>query len=209
MVTKVRKNGFLRIAGILFLAAMITNIAMTGTLAKYTASATGTSTASIAKFSVSIGSTDIAQSSTVTIDLFKNVMELDNSGNVDSNAELTADVSSGKIAPGTGGKVVISVVNNSDVKVTVTFSSVTATLNGIPLEFSDDNVRWTTTPSAAIGSNSVTLAAGNTTSTEIAELYWRWPFYVSAAKDDADTLLGVAATATATVTLNITATQVD
>jgi len=210
METKVRKNHLLRFASILFLFAMITNIAMTGTLAKYTASATGTSKANIAQFSVSVAGADIASSSSVTVNLFDTVKEL-TGGNVSETNESTADVSSQKIAPGTGGVFEISVVNNSDVKVTVTFSSVSESLNGVPIQYSTDNSNWTaagTSLSSKISSQTVTIDAGDTGPVTLATIYWRWPFSVSSALDKDDTDLGVAG-GQVSVTLTVSAVQVD
>jgi len=209
METKNRKNKLLRIAGLLFLIGMMTSFALTGTLAKYTASATGTSTASIAKFSVKVAGTDIASGSSLTIDLFKTVRELDASGNVTGTSESTSDVADGTIAPGTGGYFDIFVVNMSDVKVLVAYYRIFENLNGVPIQWSIDNTRWTVAPTAlssiVTSDGGLTISAGDTRQTLMHRIYWRWPFSGS---DSTDTALGIAG-GTVSVTIEFIAQQVD
>ena len=77
----------------------------------------------------------------------------------------------------------------------------------IPIEFSTDGTTWKSTLSEA----NVTNAAINMNSAaQTKTVYWRWAYDVSAARDTADTNLGVAAqTSPASVTLSatISATQ--
>jgi len=208
METKNRKNKLLRIAGLLFLIGMVTNFALTGTLAKYTASATGTSTASIAKFSVKVNRTELAGASSITFNLFSTAYELD--GNKVSNTtEPTADVASGKVAPGTGGAFDLEVSNCSGVKVKVEVSAPTVSLDGVNILFSGDNTSWTYSIQNVISSASKTIDAGDDTSYKLVTIYWKWLFDASSDENAYDTTLGVAASASPTVTLKVTATQVD
>ena len=211
------KNDKITRFAILILAlTMITLMIVSGTFAKYTSSATGSDTATVAKWSIKVGSgegVEIAgSSSTVSFDLFSTIKdedggsEADVAGKASGTAVGSTSTTAKIIAPGTSGSFDIIVKNESEVNATysIAFES---NNTSIPIEFSTDGTTWKSTLSEA----NVTNAAINMNSAaQTKTVYWRWAYDVSAARDTADTNLGVAAqTSPASVTLSatITATQ--
>ena len=211
------KNDRITRFAILILAlTMITLMIVSGTFAKYTSSATGSDTATVAKWSIKVGSGDgieiAGSSSTVAFDLFSTIKDEDG-GSEDDVAGKASNIAVGNtaatakiIAPGTSGSFDIIVKNESEVNATysIAFES---NNTSIPIEFSTDGTTWKSTLSEA----NVTNATINMNSAaQTKTVYWRWAYDVSAARDTADTNLGVAAqTSPASVTLSatITATQ--
>ena len=211
------KNDRITRFAILILAlTMITLMIVSGTFAKYTSSATGSDTATVAKWSIKVGSGDgveiAGSSSTVSFDLFSTIKDEDGGSEADvagkaSNIAVGNTAATAKIiAPGTSGSFDIIVKNESEVNATysIAFES---NNTSIPIEFSTDGTTWKSTLSEA----NVTNATINMNSAaQTKTVYWRWAYDVSAARDTADTNLGVAAqTSPASVTLSatITATQ--
>lgn len=211
------KNDKITRFAILILAlTMITLMVVSGTFAKYTSSATGSDTATVAKWSIKVGSGDgveiAGSSSTVSFDLFSTIKdedggsEADVAGKASGTAVGSTSATAKIIAPGTSGSFDIIVKNESEVNATysIAFES---NNTSIPIEFSTDGTTWKSTLSEA----NVTNAAINMNSAaQTKTVYWRWAYDVSAARDTADTNLGVAAqTSPASVTLSatITATQ--
>ena len=211
------KNDRITRFAILILAlTMITLMIVSGTFAKYTSSATGSDTATVAKWSIKVGSGDgieiAGSSSTVAFDLFSTIKDEDG-GSEDDVAGKASNIAVGNtaatakiIAPGTSGSFDIIVKNESEVNATysIAFES---NNTSIPIEFSTDGTTWKSTLSEA----NVTNATINMNSAaQTKTVYWRWAYDVSAARDTADTNLGVAAqTSPASVTLSatISATQ--
>ena len=213
------KNDRITRFAILVLAlTMITLMIVSGTFAKYTSSATGSDSATVAKWSIKVGSGDgieiAGSSSTVSFDLFSTIKdedggsEADVAGKASGTAVGSTSATAKIIAPGTSGSFDIIVKNESEVNATysIAFES---NNTSIPIEFSTDGTTWKSTLSEA----NVTNAAINMNSAaQTKTVYWRWAYDVSAARDTADTNLGVAAqTSPASVTLSatITATQVQ
>ena len=213
------KNDRITRFAILILAlTMITLMIVSGTFAKYTSSATGSDTATVAKWSIKVGSGDgieiAGSSSTVSFDLFSTIKdedggsEADVAGKASGTAVGSTSATAKIIAPGTSGSFDIIVKNESEVNATysIAFES---NNTSIPIEFSTDGTTWKSTLSEA----NVTNAAINMNSAaQTRTVYWRWAYDVSAARDTADTNLGVAAqTSPASVTLSatISATQVQ
>jgi len=211
------KNDKITRFAILILAlTMITLMIVSGTFAKYTSSATGSDTATVAKWSIKVGSGDgveiAGSSSTVSFDLFSTIKdedggsEADVAGKASGTAVGSTSATAKIIAPGTSGSFDIIVKNESEVNATysIAFES---NNTSIPIEFSTDGTTWKSTLSEA----NVTNAAINMNSAaQTKTVYWRWAYDVSAARDTADTNLGVAAqTSPASVTLSatISATQ--
>ncbi len=211
------KNDKITRFAILILAlTMITLMVVSGTFAKYTSSATGSDTATVAKWSIKVGSGDgveiAGSSSTVSFDLFSTIKdedggsEADVAGKASGTAVGSTSATAKIIAPGTSGSFDIIVKNESEVNATysIAFES---NNTSIPIEFSTDGTTWKSTLSEA----NVTNAAINMNSAaQTKTVYWRWAYDVSAARDTADTNLGVAAqTSPASVTLSatISATQ--
>ena len=230
-----KQNLFLRLAAVLMVAALFAGCILSGTttLAKYTSTASGTAKAQVAKWSIDISGTDIAASAVtnLNIDLFGTLLEDDVStseSHVVKNIALSADVTAGngRVAPGTGGTFAgLVITNKSEVyaEYTVTISSITA--GSIPLEFSFDGGTTWVKP-AAVSSESLVLdnsgggyAPNDATAVaDMGDIQWRWAFdeygtgtagLASESSDVADTTLGKVGTAEATVTISITATQMD
>ena len=104
------QNRIAKIAIVVLSIALVVAIAVAGVLAKYTATASGTSTATVASWSIKVGNTEIATASpaSITFDLFSTIKEEDTT--TDEN-----NVTANKIAPGTGGAFVVEVQNDSEV----------------------------------------------------------------------------------------------
>lgn len=196
---------------VLLLIAMVAvgTYFVAGTYARYASQVTGTSEATVAKWewkadNVSI---DLSSTKTFTFSLFDTVKEVDT-----TTAE--EHVSSGVIAPGTGGTVTVVLANTSEVDATyaVAFSVVDA---GVPLEFSADGSTWKTAAQISqlnIAATDIAKVNGTANIT----LKWRWAFGSSADVTDAtniaDTALGIAAQTTPvqpTVTATVTMLQKD
>ena len=219
-----KKNKMMRIASVLLVAVLLSTCAISGTFAKYTSTASGTDTARVAKWSVTVEGTEIAinpQVNTLSINLFDTVTD-------DATTDGTTDdtnVANGSgeviIAPGTGGKFVLDLANLSEVAAKYSVSwTVTSNTNNIPIQYSTDGVNWsdqiTTLDVAA--SEQTTIAVGGTAKTQT--VYWRWAFdetvdnHHNAQNDTDDTNLGIlsqnnATAPTITVMATVTFTQVD
>ncbi|MBS5300487.1 MAG: hypothetical protein KHY39_05420 [Clostridiaceae bacterium] len=124
------------------------------------------------------------------------------------------DVAGGKIAPGTSGYVDLYVKNDSEVTATYNIGFKSTNDGKIPLKYAiaailggnakrpaDDDWKddiLTLTKSGNLGARAATVGY---------RLYWKWNFDNS--MDAEDTALGIAGTATTTVTATVTATQID
>ena len=163
------------------------------TLAKYTSTATiNMGSATVAKWSFTVGDTEIAKSEaqTITVNLFETI-------NDTGNTAAETDVATGKIAPGTSGKFDLVVKNTSEVTANYKINF-TATGAEAPITFTykigTTTLEQGTDRALAIGA------------TETITVTWEWPF------DGDDTALGIAAqngTTAVTVTATLVATQKD
>ncbi|HBE13488.1 MAG TPA: hypothetical protein DCY74_04895 [Clostridiales bacterium] len=189
-----KKNWFLRIGLSILVITLITGCFVSGSLAKYTSSFTGDTTARVAYFNVTVGD------STGEYNLFE-YSEI----NVDENG---AGDSEYVIAPGTSGSMDIYIVNNSEVSVTIADFQITETnTDSIPIEYSTDGIAFGTLGAAvttlATTANDIYLYES---SGSVGTLYWRWIFN---GDDAVDTALGLAGTAEVSLAFSCTATQVD
>ncbi len=198
----------LTVLAAMLVAVVVTGYSVSGTYAKYTSEFTGESnSARVAKweFSVNEGTVD---SEDFTFDLFDALLDSDGSEETDVESADSDFV----IAPGTQGSVEINLANDSEVnaKAVLAISSVD-NLGGIPVEFSFDGQTWFT--EADIATNTTTdIEVNMNGGEEVATLYWRWPFNDSTltGKTDADdTALGIDGTDTITVSISVTAEQID
>lgn len=189
-----------RIVGLLLVFVLVTSCFVGGTFAKYASQASGSDTATVAKWSFEVGGTEIATSTEtkITVDLFNTIKDSDRVTN-------ETDVVTDKIAPGTSGSFTININNTSDVTADYVVEIASVELNSVPLEFSLDGNSWVTDIDT-IKVNG-TLASG--TNENCDEIHWRWLYSVDTNKDKADTELGIAGNVEATVTIKVTATQVD
>ena len=106
-----KKNKIMRIASVLLVAVILTTCAISGTFAKYVTSGSGSDTARVAKFGVTVNG---------TADTFKETYAKDNTGfTLDANTVVsTEDV----VAPGTGGSMAaFSLSGTPEVAVNVAF----------------------------------------------------------------------------------------
>lgn len=216
-----RKNKTMRLASGLLVAVLLTTSIISGILAKYTSSATGSDTATAANWSFQVNGTDIADSTSFDIDLFRTVYDSDG----ETEETDIADVAK-LIAPGTSGSFEIHLKNASEV--TADYSLSLEVEGDIPLQFAvkgidtdesgedfeglstfslsevdgwlnrDSDLTWSSDPESPMAIEEEKTVT----------VYWQWPYYVSDDTDEADTESGMAGDSI-TVSATITATQHD
>ena len=192
-----KKKKSVKLAGILFILVLLTCYGISGTIAKYTKTITGSaSSARVAKFDVSM-----------TADLFDSILDSDGSAETDVDTDL--------VAPGTQGTFTVTVVNDSEVTVDYVLTLAEVNAGGIPIEYSTESDFSTALDAslfeidtAASTSDDFDALAMNGGEEELT-IYWRWPFEVDAAQNITDTTLGEAGTATVAITPTVVFTQVD
>lgn len=216
-----KKNRMMRLASILLVAVLLSTSVISGTYAKYTSTVTGSSTATVAKWSIKVSDTAFSDSNTgteiavaspsVTFNLFNTIK--DNWS--ESGAANEADVSSGKIAPGTSGAFALNIKNDSEVTAQYGITFELTNNSGVPLEFKVGNGEWTSTLEAVAMADATKLDIGEATTVNV---QWRWVFErgdtTEAKKNNnkSDTTLGITAQGTApvvTIAATITVDQVD
>ena len=197
-----KKNNTSKLVVFALLITLIAVILVCSTYAKYVTDATGSDTATVAKWSIKVGDTDIT---TATGDLSFNIFNTikNDDGNDENNVSKTDGT---LIAPGTMGSFKIALQNDSEVtascKVTYSIDN-----TDIPLVFSTDEGDSKTWKSLSELNQSITAeniaagASGNTT-----PIYWKWAF--NNGKDTKDTTLGKTAPEVK-VTATIHAEQVN
>ena len=230
-----KKNKMMRIASVLLIAVMMSTCAISGTFAKYVTSGTGSDSARVAKWGVTVvsngemfgehynGTTDDKVSLTYT-------------GSVDSQGQIPGGGESDILAPGTKGDMVaVDLAGIPEVAVKVTYSA-EVTLTGWKINSVDEycplyiTVNGTTyncagsvtvadfeaAIEAAINSYSKSYPAGTDLTAVGADalmVSWEWPYSTSDANDVKDTTLGdlTAAGTPATIEIEITTTvtQID
>lgn len=160
-----KRNIFLRVALFLLIGVWASGSLLTGTWAKYTASATVSASARVAKFSVKVNSKEIADAADVmTINvpvslvdtvlaqpdkLGSGVWDSANGGN--HSTTMIDKVDGSIIAPGTGGRIKVVFENYSEVAVRFSFDTATCTATGTG---TPQLMIATTNPSAATGATS-------------------------------------------------------
>jgi len=222
---KSKKNHILRAAAALFVVATLCACLFAGntTLAMYSALATGTSAAEIAKFAVFVGSDNtgdnITDGAITSFPLFSTIQEL-NSVNGDTAGGTDSHVKTGKIAPGTKGAFEVDVFNDSDVTVKVTVAvtctganlgSLNAANNGFSISGGTTLTDIVLAPQEAFSTLATPIAAAARTFT------WAWSFpdadSFTPPALSADTQVGILAYSGGatgpTATITVTATQVD
>ena len=206
-----KKNRMMRLASILLVCVLLTTSVISGTFAKYTSSATATDSARVAKWSVKVGTVDIANPAgqTVSIDLFNTVNgfgEGDETGNDTNVKDGSNEVI---IAPGTSGSFELTVTNASEVTAIVDITFTVAKPNNLPIMFKLGDGEWSADVSA-LNITAAELAYEGDTATKTVTIHWKWDFDTSTDQNGKDTELGVAAVSAdqlVTVTATITATQ--
>ena len=211
-----KKNKSTLLLMLLLLLVCLTFSAVGGTYAKYTSSANGTDSISVAKWSIKAGSlgnekeiTVAGTSPTLDFDLFSTVY--------DEDGGEEKDVGVGVVAPGTSGSFDLSIINDSEVNASYTVSLSENNAHGLPFLYSLDNVHW-------VGDLSDEKANWDGTNESINEhlrkgktiqmnggedlitVYWKWPFDGDMTKD---TNAGISEDENITIIADIIAEQVD
>lgn len=200
--TRKRSSMMVRLVAVLAVTMMFTMCFVGGTFAKYTSSATGTDSATVAKWSFKVGETDIAASNEFTFDLFNTIIK--DSNGTDNETDMSP-VDGSIIAPGTQGSFDLVLKNESQVTAQYAIDYTVTNTGHIPVQFSvDGGAHWTDDLADVVASDSTKLAANSGTTT--INVQWKWDFN---GNDTTDTTLGSAGTATLTVAAVVTATQVD
>ena len=201
-----KNNRIVKFMVLVLFVTILAIILVSGTYAKYTTSATGSDTATVAKWSIKLGDEDIAKSTekTFAIDLFSTITNTD--GSEETNVKKT---DKSLIAPGTMGSItLLSLKNESEVNAKYSVTYTLLNESGVPLEFTtnkDDESSWKSDITAVNVSNEA-LAMDATATT--ATVYWRWAFTKDKARDTSDTTLGTT-TPTVTLTAKIDVEQAD
>ena len=201
-----KNNKTVKFMALVLFVTILAIILVSGTYAKYTTSATGSDTATVAKWSIKLGNEDIAKSTekTFTIDLFSTITNTD--GSEEKNVKKT---DGSLIAPGTMGSfTLLSLKNESEVNAKYSVTYTLSNESGVPLEFTtnkDDESSWKSDFTAVNVSNEA-LATDATATT--ATVYWRWAFTKDTARDTSDTTLGTTPP-TVTLTAKIDVEQAD
>lgn len=194
-----RSSMMVRLVAVLAVTMMFTMCFVGGTFAKYTSSATGTNSTTVAKWDIKVNDTNITTSDNFTFDLFNTVK--DTNGNPETDMyPNNGDI----IAPGTRGSFDIVIKNDSQVNATYAIDYTVTNSADIPVKFSVDGINWFDD----INSLDVRSVAINMGDTATVKVRWMWEFERTGG-DATDTSLGSAATATLTVAANVTATQID
>ena len=200
--TRKRSSMMVRLVAVLAVTMMFTMCFVGGTFAKYTSSATGTDSATVAKWSFKVGETDIATTDTFTFDLFKTIKDSDG---INDETEMNP-VDGSIIAPGTQGSFDLVLKNKSQVTAQYAIDYTVTNNNNIPVKFSVDGGRtWTNDLADVAASDSTKLAANSGTTT--IKVQWKW--YFNGSDDSFDTALGIGGNAVLAVKAEVTATQVD
>ncbi|MCM1260711.1 MAG: hypothetical protein NC182_06235 [Prevotella sp.] len=188
-----KKNKIFALGLIVTFVAFISLSLVSSTWAKYTSSVSGTSTATVAKWSF-----DGVDLSTNTIDfnLFATIL--------DTNGKEETDVKAGLIAPGTKGNASFTFKNTGEVNAKAIVKLELTNTSNIPLTFTLGEETL-----FADGNSyqaEITLDMNDTTGTTW-ELNWAWAF---SGNDSTDTTLGTATTAPqVSVKLIVEFVQVD
>lgn len=165
---------------IVLLLCVIAMILVAGTYAKYTSSASGSDSATVAKWDIKVNGTQLGvENATVNFDLF---------GTSDDDL----------VYPGKTNSFDVVVTNDSQVAATydIDFTVSGATL---PIEYSIDGTNWSTDGDDLDLSSKAIAVDGEVTET----VQWRWAD--DGSRDAADTQLGIdngTVTVTATITVN-------
>lgn len=189
-----KKDMTIKLAVILFVGVLFTACAVSNTFAKYVSEANGNDSARVAKWAVKVGETDITQTDTFAIDLFKDTYIDGSTTYVDGNGDNV-------VAPGTKGEFSLAVKNESEVLVNYNIDYTITNNDNIPIKFSVDNgATWLNTIQDITSDTRVDID-----STETINVKWKWD---ETSTDAADTALGIPGTATIVVNAKVTASQV-
>ena len=195
------KNKTMKMILISLLIAMIALVLVSGTYAKYTSSASGSDTARVAKWSFTVGGTDIVAENTFTFDLFKTIKDTDGKTETDvvsANADKV-------IAPGTSGSFDLVLENKSETSAKYGITYTVTNTASIPVQFSVNGKDWTDNLANVVESDTDTKLDANNGIKTI-KIQWKWAYD---GDDTTDVNLGKVGTAKLIVQADVTATQID
>ena len=190
-----KENKLVKFTALVVLISVIALILVAGTYAKYTSTATGTSTATVAKWDIKAGAAGAEKSitvenATVAFNLFETILDEEGSEETAVVADENGKVI--KIAPGTSGAFSLSVKNDSKVNAeyTVNFAVVEEDTNLpdgtiLPLEFKVNDGEWATSL------EKVTATTLNMGESDTVTVQWRWAYEPTISTDLNDTTLGI------------------
>ncbi len=197
-----RKSKTMRVASFLLVLTLMTSCFVGSTFAKYTSTASGSDTATVAKWSIFVNNNQIAaENPSITFDLFNTIKDSDGSNNEN-------DVGQNLIAPGTSGSFDLKILNGSEVTAKYEINFEVTNTSNIPIQYSIDNGNTWSNTLSSITDKTLTIGAAEVTET----VQWRWTFNNGEEGNKADTALGITAQGTApfiTVKATLTAEQVD
>ncbi len=215
-----KKHNVMRVASAMAVVTLLSSSLISGTLAKYVSTGSGSSSARVAAWSILVGSNSgdlksITENgeSTFDFDLFKSVLDEKNSKTED---DIKAKTNETIVAPGTMGYVDLKIQNKSEVNATydIAFAD-TTTVDGngqkpnIQYAIADDTTTVPTTWTGTVSALNKTSVAINMDARATYRVYWKWA-YADTDNGVADTKLGTATTpAKATIKATVTATQID
>ena len=189
-----KKSIFSKVGAAAVVLTLVTASLVGGTFAKYTTTANGTGTATVAKWAIAMKQNDTAISNnTFTFDL--------------ANTNTNAATASGKIGPESQGAIKMTIDGTgSEVGYAYDITFDTTGLGSVPVKFYSDSAMTTEltyTGKKATMTGEVEQSAVN--AAKDVTVYWKWD---STSTDAADTTLGESATAvTGTVAVTMTANQ--
>lgn len=188
-----KKNKIFALGLIVTFVAFISLSLVSSTWAKYTSSVSGTSTATVAKWS--FDGVDLSKD-TINFNLFNTIL--------DTNNVAETDVKEGLIAPGTKGSASFTFKNTGEVNAKAIVTLELTNTSNIPLTFTLGEE--TLFASGNSYQKEITLNMNDATGTTWA-LNWAWAF---TGNDTTDTTLGTATTAPqVSVKLTVEFVQVD
>lgn len=142
MKTETRRSPFLKIAGGMLAVSLLTTCVISGTMAKYTSTASGSDTARAAKWSILVNDTEIATATpqTLNFDLFGTVGDAnpETVDEINNDADVMDPEAGGTtiIAPGTGGYFELEITNKSEVTADISIELQETNDAGIPILYS-------------------------------------------------------------------------
>lgn len=210
-----KKNRTMRVAVLMLALTLVTCCFVGSTFAKYTSTASGTDSVTVADWEINVGPTgntvDITGEDTITFALFDTIND------TKDDADET-DVRDDMIAPGTKGSFSFNIANASDVNAQYKVEFFVYTKNGeekvaatFPTNFvfttKNGGATVTNTPANSLSNIEFTAIAMDATAT--VQIDWAWAFVTGeGAGDAADTADGIA-NKTIYVDATITVEQVD
>lgn len=217
------KNKTLRLALLVLLLAVVTMSVISGTLAKYVESVTGTDTARVAKFEYTLSGMT-GDGDTKTLKLFDSVTDTGILGNLANDGKKL-------VAPGSEGSINVELTNKSEVKISAGFTLTETNTNKIPIVYKYNNAYYSsvipantevtlhdggTTATVTGDLSALAAAVGNATpvnqnATSTISLGWAWAFTGDGTTqtDSSDTTLGKAGSATVELKVKCDVTQLD